>query len=331
VANIIQPIPIAQAIARYLDSVSLSRSANTVRTYRGAMRCFTEVLSDRKIDVETCLSSELPEDAVVWLAVSLKDNAPTTERLFLTAVTKFFEFMSAENLAQVNMARLRLLISQRARRPGIRLPQFPRKAIEDVLDFVKNITNSPTEDENQHLIDLRDRAFLFTLADTGLRVHEACKMRRGDLDQFEAKAIVIGKGNKQAVVRFSKRAIRAIKDYLSARQKLDGAMKKPLSTLPIFARHDPAVGNLLKPISTRTGQEIVARRVGEALGQDAVGTITPHSFRLYFVTMVLHGTGNLKIAQELARHANIAVTQRYAHLSNTELDNAYQDSIDRDE
>jgi integrase len=68
----------------------------------------------------------------------------------------------------------------------------------------------------------------------------------------------------------------------------------------------------------------VKQRVREALGEQAVGTITPHSFRHYFVTTVLRGSGgNLKLAQELARHKNIAVTQRYAHLSNDELDKGY--------
>ena len=132
-------------------------------------------------------------------------------------------------------------------------------------------------------------------------------------------------------MRFSARSIRAIKDYLSARQKLDGGTRKPLSSLPLFARHDPAVGDQIKNITTRTGEEIVRRRVVEALGEEAVGTITPHSFRHYFVTMVLRGTGNLKIAQELARHASISVTQRYAHLSDDELDRGYHEAIDREE
>ena len=61
------------------------------------------------------------------------------------------------------------------------------------------------------------------------------------------------------------------------------------------------------------------------LGAEAEGTITPHSFRHYFVTTVLQGSGNLKLAQELARHKNIAVTQRYAHLSDDELDRGYED------
>jgi len=64
--------------------------------------------------------------------------------------------------------------------------------------------------------------------------------------------------------------------------------------------------------------------VREALGEAAVGTITPHSFRHYFVTAVLRATGgDIHTAQRLARHSNISVTERYAHLSDDELDRTY--------
>jgi integrase len=107
------------------------------------------------------------------------------------------------------------------------------------------------------------------------------------------------------------------------RAQLDGASRRPLSSLPLFARHDRGAGKKVLPITTRTGQNIINERVRESLGEGAVGTITPHSFRHYFVTTVLNATGNLKLAQELARHTNIAITQRYAHLSNDELDRGY--------
>jgi integrase/recombinase XerC len=167
---------------------------------------------------------------------------------------------------------------------------------------------------------------MLMLADTGLRVHEACSLRRGDLDWNEGKALIVGKGNRQAVIRFSRRSLSALKDYLGIRGSLDGASGRPLPSLPLFARHDRGAGKKIKPITTATGRNIVKQRVKEALGPEAVGTITPHSFRHYFVTTVLRGSGgNLKIAQELARHKNIAVTQRYAHLSDGELDKSYDE------
>jgi site-specific recombinase XerD len=316
------PNSIHKAVEAFLDSVVMARSKNTARTYRNGMNAFQQALRDHKVDPEQTEVGSIKEDSVVWLAIAMKDHAPTSERLFLTVATGFFEFLAAENLAQVNLPRIRLLIRQRGRRPGIRLPQFPHDDIEKVLLYAETLASAPAKDDEERLRSLRDRAFLVTLADTGLRVHEACALRRGDIDWNEGRAVIIGKGDKQAVVRFSKRSQAAIKDYLTVRSTLDGSSGRPLSALPLFARHDPGAGKKVKPIQTNTGRNIVDQRVHEALGEDA-SRITPHSFRHYFVTRVLQASGNLKLAQELARHKNIAVTQRYAHLSDNELDQGY--------
>jgi integrase len=288
------------------------------------------VLEDNGYDLETTSVGNLDEDVITWYAGALKEYAPATERMYLTAVTNFFKFLSAERLADPNLPRLQLLIRQRSRRPGQRLPQFPRDHIETVLEYATNIANNTSDDNKNYLRNLRDRAFLLTLADTGLRVHEACGLRRGDLDWNEGIAVIVGKGDKEAVIRFSNRSISALRDYLNARGKIDGASGRPLASLPLFARHDKGAGKKIKPITTATGRNIVSLRVKEALGPDAVGSITPHSFRHYFVTTVLRASGgNIKLAQELARHQNIAVTQRYAHLSDEELDQGYYEIFNK--
>ncbi|HHX09083.1 MAG TPA: tyrosine-type recombinase/integrase [Chloroflexi bacterium] len=316
---------IQACIQNYLNSVKLSRSANTYRTYANAMRLFSDVLAKNGLDPKSADLSELTEDAVIWMATALKDFSSATEQVYMTATVGLYEFIAGENLAQINLPRVRLLIKQRTRKPGVRLPQFPKADIEKVLDYAENLSSKPTESVEERLINLRDRAFLITLADTGLRVHEACKLRRGDIDWHESRALIIGKGNKEAVLRFSKRSIKVMRDYLQSRSELDGVGGKALASLPVFARHDKAVGKKIKPISTTTGRAIVRDRVRECLGEDAVGTITPHSFRHYFVTTILGSTGNLKLAQVLARHTNIAVTQRYSHLADDELDKKYQE------
>jgi integrase len=320
---------IDQAVIDYLNSLTLARSANTARTYAQAMRLFIRVLADNHLPTDKKPPTGLPEDAVAWFASALKDYAPTTERLYLTAAAGFFEYLMAERLSTPNLPRVRMLIRQRARRPGQRLPQFPRDAIDIILEYAINIAKRSQGNDIDHLRGLRDRAFLITLADTGLRVHEACGLRRGDLDWNEGRAIIIGKGDRQAVIRFSNRSIKSLRDYITARAVLDGASGRPLTSLPLFARHDRGAGKKIKPITTTTGRNIVTQRVREALGPTAVGTITPHSFRHYFVTRVLRASGNLKLAQELARHRNIVVTQRYAHLSDDELDQGYWEVFER--
>ena len=314
---------ISEAIDLYLDNISLARSDHTGRTYRNAMVSFRATLADHGYPTKTTSIAEIKEDAIAWFAADLKAYAPATERLYLTATAGFYEFLVAERLADLNLPRVRLLIRLRARRPGQRLPQFPRDYIESVIDYAINLTSYPVDEHIGLLRNLRDRAFLLTLADTGLRVHEACNLRRGDIDWNEGRAVILGKGDRQAVVRFSRRSLKALKEYLAERAALDGASGRPLPSLPLFARHDKGAGKKVKPITTRTGQNIVTQRVVEAVGADAAGSITPHSFRHYFVTTVLRSSGNLKLAQELARHKNIAVTQRYAHLSDDELDRGY--------
>lgn len=318
-----EPLTIEKAVEAYINSIELSRSKNTARTYRNGMNLFLFTLQKAGLDPETDTTFRLEENLITGFADFLKRFSPATERLYLTAAALFYEYLSAENLKDVNLARIRVLIRQRARRPGQRLPQFPNDAIEMILDQIDSLRSEPSEDQNEHLRNVRDRAFLITLADTGLRVHEACALRRGDIDWNEGQAVIIGKGNKQAVIRFSTRALTALTDYLNARAKLDGVSGKPLRSLPLFARHDKGAGNKIKPITTATGRHIVHVNVQKYLGDEAVGTITPHSFRHFFVTRVLRASGNLKLAQELARHQNIAVTTRYAHLSDDELDKGY--------
>ena len=320
---------ISATISDYLGTVRLARSENTARTYANALGFFKQVLDVRNISPEETEINELDEDAMAWMISALKVYAPTTERLYLSALNNFYEYLAAERIAEINLPRLKLLIRQRARRPGQRLPQFPREDIDTILKAVDDYTQYAVNDEKERLRALRDRAFIITLADTGLRVHEICELRRGDVDWNEGRAIIIGKGDKQAVIRFSTRSMRALKDYLGARQKLDGASRLPLPSLPLFARHDKGAGKKVKPISTATGRNIIKERVRQILGEEVVGKITPHSFRHYFVTTVLRATGNLKMAQKLARHSNIAVTQRYAHLSDDELDRGYAEIFDK--
>lgn len=313
---------ISDAIAGFLETIRLARSKNTFTTYGFAMRAFQQMLAARDVD-QSSPASHLSEDAMAWFAVYLKDQAPATEHLYLQAASSLYKYLVAERLAEINLPRAELLRRQRGRRSGVRLPQFPGSDIDRVLEFASSDSFLPSGDPHERLRAMRDRAFLLTLADTGLRVHEACNLRRGEIDWREGRAVIIGKGDKQAVVRFSKRSIDALQIYLKDRGVLDGKSGRPLGSLPLFARHDKGAGSKIKRITTNTGRNIVGLRVKQALGDAEAGRITPHSFRHYFVTTVLRASGNLKLAQELARHASVQVTQRYAHLSNDELDQGY--------
>ncbi|MFN8398808.1 MAG: tyrosine-type recombinase/integrase [Anaerolineales bacterium] len=327
---------ISDVMSAYLRLVERSRSKHTKLSYKNALQAFSEVLRKQTLDPSTTPIENLTEELLGPLVDHLHVFSPATEQLYLQAVKGFYLYIDSERFATVNQSRVAVLIRQRSRRPGVRIPDFPAQDIENLLNKVEHVDNLITgnqadEEEalNVKLRAYRDRAFLLTLADTGFRVHEACNVRRGDIDWNEQRAVVIGKGNKQAVIRFTTRSLQAMKEYLSQRAVLDGNSGKPLGSLPLFARHDKGAGKKIKPITPTTGRNIVKERVEQILGKEMIGKITPHSFRHYFVTTVLRGTGNLKIAQELARHKNIQVTQRYTHLSDDELDKAYHDVFEK--
>ena len=314
---------IAESFGNYLESVKYARSENTHLAYSNAIKFLWMTLENHEILPGVDKVDHIREEIITWFAYDLKGYSAASEQLYITAVKGYLEYLVAENLSNINLSKVRLLIRQRTRKPGKRLPQFPTQDITKILECLENNQIAGLEGDKTKLRALRDKAFLLTLADTGLRVHEACNLRRGDIDWNEGKALVIGKGNRQTVIRFSKRSQRALRAYLHERSTFDGNSGRQLGSLPLFARHDKGAGKKVKSITPTTGRNIVSARVRELLGDDAVGTITPHSFRHYFVTRVLSVTGNLKLAQNLARHKNIAVTQRYAHLSNDELDKGY--------
>jgi site-specific recombinase XerD len=71
-------LTIHDAVQAYLESVALSRRANTARAYQNSLKSFTRALLDANSDPRKTSIDELTEDAVTWFAAYLKDLSPTT-------------------------------------------------------------------------------------------------------------------------------------------------------------------------------------------------------------------------------------------------------------
>ena len=295
-------------IAGFLQSVRYARSPRTYSTYHQAMKHFTAIVGPE---------APLTADTYAEFLRGLGDLSPATQATYKTAALGLYTYY-AENGGDVNLLALKAAARRYVKKKGQRLPQFDREAIDQVINYAKSLRGD--------LISLRDRAFILTLADTGLRVSEACSLRRGDIDWNEKHAMVIGKGDKQGVVRFSNRSLDAIKDYLASRTKLDGDTGRPLTALPLFARHDKKSGKRVLKVSSNGIWYAIKERIREAgVSPDAVRI---HDFRHYFVTMVYLATGDLKAAQELARHSDSKTTSLYAHLGG-KIDEIYDDVFNK--
>ncbi len=295
-------------ISGYLEAVKYARSTKTFTTYQQALKLFVEIVGE---------DAPLTSETYTNFLRGLKEFSPSTQATYKTALLGLYTYY-AENGGEVNILALRAAAKRYIKKKGQRLPQFDRDAIETTINYAKGLRGD--------LIALRDRAFILTLADTGLRVSEACGLRRGDIDWNEKRALVIGKGDKQGLVRFSGRALDAIREYLSARAKLDGGTGRPLTALPLFSRHDKKSGHRVLKVAANGIWYAIKERIKEAGISPEVVRI--HDFRHYFVTMVYLATGDLKAAQELARHSDSKTTSLYAHLGG-KIDEIYDDVFNR--
>jgi site-specific recombinase XerD len=321
-------ITILEAKEKFLESIKSRRSANTLNVYSNSLDAFSNMMKDRNLDANSFPAGNLNEELLENFVEHLNRFSPSTESLYLQVIKNFFEFLNAEHLSNLNVARVRLIIRKRTRRLKTILSEYPEQEMRLLIDKIFDLANNPgsVSDNSDNLIFLRDKrdsALILLLADAGLRVDEVCRLRIGDINWTDKRVLIGGRGGKREIARISGRAIEALEGYLELRNKFESGSSQERLSLPLFARHDKGAGKRIEPITTTSVRNIVQDRVNQFLGENMVGVITPHTFHHYFVTSIMRATGNLKLAQLLARHSNIQVTQRYAHLSDHELDKGY--------
>lgn len=357
-------LTLSAAIERYL---AVKRaSPRTIQSYRNGLNAFCQTLragcrlpdgSRQSLDPDQTPADQLDESWVAVFIEDLQSLSPASQNLYLSAVKGFYKFLLAERIASPHLPLIEQLIAERARKAGRRRPQFPREDLERLLAYAEGLKESlpppeadapespggrsaaakRAERRRQRLRNLRDRAFILLLADTGLRVSEACNLKIGDVDFLEARLRVLGKGDQEDWVRVSERVLNALQDYLSERQPAAERSPAPRrgrpaaleQRSPLFIRHDrrarAAPPAALDPSSA---WDIVRGRAAEAVGEEAARAIHPHAFRHYFVTIVLLATNNIEKARRMARHRSIVTTQRYAEVD-PELDRDYHEIFNR--
>ena len=166
-------------------------------------------------------------------------------------------------------------------------------------------------------VDLRDKAILEFIYATGIRVSELVGVDTGDIHPAERLVRVRGKGRKERLVPFGRKAGQALADYLRARAQL--VEKNPDETA-VFVNYRGG------RLTTRS----VERMVHKSIGRTAVSRkISPHSLRHSFASHLLGRGADLRAIQELLGHVSLATTQKYTHVDLKQLLNVYRKSHPR--
>ncbi len=150
----------------------------------------------------------------------------------------------------------------------------------------------------------RNKALIALLADSGLRISEALRLRIEGLN-FATRTIAVrgGKGGKDGVGFFGSEAAQYIHGWLARRREARPEDYLFLDRTGRSLRRDHATHTLHK-LSTKAG---LPRKVG------------PHALRHYAATSILRQTGDLELVRQVLRHETLAMALRYAHLTKPDV------------
>ena len=326
---------ISDSIESYLGAADTG-TPYTRRTYRTAMNLFQEYLAVKEIPAEISELDVLDVDRLLTFATWLLDRGSIGKRTlhtYLAALVGWVSFLQVRGwlpFSAQELARLRDGVKRirRNQRPPDLMPYPPRaEEMEALVVAARETVLRRPDDVREQLARLRDVAIVETLRCTGLRVGELVSITRKQLEDADQAAWVVGKRSKVRRVYFDDRAWQAIHRYLRERQQFDGGTRRPLSELPVFARHDRRAGSQVLPLSTQTIQNTI-RRLAEQAGLDAKG-ITPHALRHYFATRIYQTTHDLAVTQTALGHASPNTTRIYAKLEDNAVREAHRAAFDQ--
>ncbi|MDE0198171.1 MAG: tyrosine-type recombinase/integrase [Caldilineaceae bacterium] len=325
---------ISSTIESYLEAADTG-TAYTRRTYRTAMNLFRQYLAEKGIPPEVKDLEDLDVDRLLafstWLleAASIGQRTLTTYLAAMMAWVSYLQVRGWLPFTPQELARLQEGIKhvRRTQRPPELIPHPPRpEEMEMLVTAARETVLRRPDDPRARLAKLRDIAIVETLRCTGLRVGELVSLTRKQLEDQDRAVWVVGKGNKVRRVYFDERSWDAIHHYLQARQSFDGATGRPLSDLPVFARHDKKSGSKVLPLSTQSIQNTI-RRLAEGAGLGAKG-ITPHALRHFFATRIYQTTHDLAVTQTALGHASPNTTRIYAKLEDNAVRDAHREAFE---
>lgn len=274
--------PLAKLVAEYqvhLRGRTNRAAPGTPTTYANSINNFKASLV--RHGEAPVLGSVTPTAVRRWVA-EMRAGGRTEEGIAtrvnqLKVFTRKFLFKELELTTVDLLARVERMTVKAAIVPAI-----GPAALEEIVDGF----------DRPDYVDARDRAFVATLASTGLRFSEALGMGVEGLDRVTGEFVVTLKGGDEHLARVSPRALKLIKAYLRRRPEAESDR--------LWLTEDG------RPLSYQGGQHIF-RRVSLRVGT----RVHAHLFRHTFAQHALEAGAGAAEVQDMLGHKTDAMTRRY--------------------
>jgi integrase/recombinase XerD len=266
------------AFLNYAESKNLSKK--TLDYYHFSLLPFTRFLNAhyQGITPEEITPAVIRE-AVTW---QREQSSPATANHCLALIKRLYNFLVNEGyIAESPAAKVEKLRTTRKV-----IETFSSEQIEKVLNAC----------EGREFVDVRDKAILLMLLDTGLRASELCGIALQDVD-LDAQTIHIrhGKGDKERTVPFGRGVKQALSQYLRMREGIESSH--------LFITRD------CNPLDRYRLKDLVRRRCKRA-GITGIRP-SPHTLRHTAAVFYLRAGGDTFTLQKLLGHSSQEMTRRY--------------------
>lgn len=280
-----------QILSEYLEYLEVEKglSINTLDAYRRDLSAFLDFCSNLGAEELT----QIQRTHVSSYLRDLRENkySPPSVMRKIASLRGFFKWLCANEICTNN--------------PTLTLEQskIPRK-----LPKVMSIA----EIENIFRTDLTPIQMLIVelLYGCGLRVSELVNLKTNNIDMSGNYLKCSGKGSKERLVPFGKKAKDALSEYFGHRYLL--LKKYNLDSKNLLIAED---GRFL----TRQDIYNFIREQGKRINKN----ISPHTLRHSFATHLLENGADLRVVQELLGHSDVSTTQLYTHISKRRLKEVY--------
>jgi len=275
-------------LGRFINYLYLEKnlSMNTIKSYKIDLKLLFDWA---KIEKNIKFKDYDQSTIIEYLAVSSERglNHRTISR-YLSSIKSFYRFLIDEDILDKNPT---LNISNP--KAFINPPEY--LTVEEV-DLLLSI---PKENS---VLGLRDRTIIELLYSCGLRVSEAVGLKMNSINFNEKYLIVFGKGEKERIIPFGKKASDLLLRYINWSR---GILLKKKIRNNLFL-------NFRGDVLSRKGLWKIIK--GYARMSGIRKNIKPHILRHSFATHLIQNGADIRSVQELLGHSDISTTQVYTHL-----------------
>lgn len=281
-----------QYLSEYLEFLEVEKGLadNTVEAYRNDLSSFLDFCADRGASEVNII--ERSDINAYILKLREQKYSPSSVVRKIASMRGFFKWFCANDYGVKNP-------TQTLERP--KLPKRLPKVM--TIDELNTILNADLNKEEKLIVEL--------LYGCGLRVSELVNLKLSNIDIKSKYIQCYGKGSKERVVPFGKKAKEALEKYLKYREiiVLQNKLNNPKE---LFIKENG------KKITRQDVYNFI-RKQGERIHKH----ISPHTLRHSFATHLLENGADLRVVQELLGHSDVSTTQLYTHITKKRLKEVY--------